>query len=282
MGKADGRVIEVVPAGRLDEGYHPPVIETGQFDARYLAMTAHGTDHFHQGTRTGDLRVPIRPDDEQLHCKVGAHDVAKQEQASWISPLQVVENEEDWLGLRRHGKEGDDGGEKQEPFRFRVGGLRWRESRYSARQCRNQPAQFGAVQVHVGPKLLVGGVRDVVRQGFGKELIWSGKVLLAMAEENARPSLERGPRRLGHERRLPQTGFACYECDSTAFTIRAAFDRLPDAFQFYVPPDYPEQRAVGQSPGQGDDLAVGTGEWLPHHFEGTDGILEALQGELAH
>ena len=58
--------------------------------------------------------------------------MAKEQQASFVSPLEVVEDEDDWLVFRHLGQKTDHGGKEQEPLGIGIGGLRRRKARNSA------------------------------------------------------------------------------------------------------------------------------------------------------
>ena len=60
--------------------------------------------------------------------------------------------------------------------------------------------------VHMGDELVLRSVGDVVAERLREELVRRGEILLAMPEQHTGPAVERGPRRLGDQRGLAQTG----------------------------------------------------------------------------
>ena len=114
----------------------------------------------------------------------------------------------------------DHGGEEQVALGVGVGGLRRREVRDPAGQGGHQSGQFRPVGLDMGEELVLGGVGDVVAEGFGEELVGGGEVLLAVPEQHAGPVVEGGPGRLGHQGGLAQTGLARDEQDLAPFARR--------------------------------------------------------------
>ena len=147
-------------------------------------------------------------------------------QAGLVCPLQIVQHQHDRLSLRHLAQQSDDRGEEQVTLSVRIVCLRRWQLADSARQRRNQPRQFRTVRVHMGNELLFGGVRDVIPQSFGEQLIWRGEIFLAMPEQHTRAEIERGAGDLGDQRRLAETGFTRDEDDLASFATGDTLERV--------------------------------------------------------
>ena len=80
----------------------------------------------------------------------GSGQVARAAGSPYLPTGRSIEYQDDRLDLRRHRQQANDSGEQQIPLRVRLGGLRRREVGDSASQRWGQPAQLGAVGIHVG------------------------------------------------------------------------------------------------------------------------------------
>ena len=112
----------------------------------------------------------------------------QQQQTSLVGPLQILEHKHDRLVFRCSSQEPDHCGEEQETLGVSVSGFRIGQLREPPRQGWDQRNQIRFMLFDVGEETVLGGVGDVVVQGFGEELIRGGKVFFAVAEEDAGPS----------------------------------------------------------------------------------------------
>ena len=102
-------------------------------------------------------------------------------------------------------------------------------------------------------ELVFRGVGDVVAEGFGKELVGGGEVLLAVTEQHAGTAVEGGPGRVGHQRGLAQTRLARDEQYLAPFALGDALDGI--AYRLAISAFTPDH-AHGGSNGQ-DGPAAG-------------------------
>ena len=141
-----------LPGSGLHEGHHPGVVQADEVDPGDPCQAVKGGQRVHQGIGGGELAVPVGAEDQHPHGRVGGGQMAEQQQASLVGPLEVVEDQDDGLVLRDHGHQADHGGKEQEPLGVGVGGLGRRQVRDAAGQRRNQPGQFGPVGLDVGQR----------------------------------------------------------------------------------------------------------------------------------
>ena len=150
-----------------------------------------------------DLVVAEDTDQQHAHRRLPGHDVIEQHEARFVGPLQVVEHQDDGLLLGDGGEQADGRGEQQEPFRVGVGGLRRRESRDPAGECRHDAGELRPVRRDVHAQPLLRRVGHIVPERFGEELVGRGEVLLAVPEQHTRAVVEGGACGGGRDRRLP-------------------------------------------------------------------------------
>ena len=99
-------------------------------------------------------------------------DVVEQHEARFVGPLQVVEHQDDRLLLGHRGEQADGRREQEEPLRVGVGGLRRRELRYPAGQCRHDAGELRSVRFDVRAQPVLRRVRHVVPDASAKS--WYG------------------------------------------------------------------------------------------------------------
>ena len=99
------------------------------------------------------------PEDQHTHGRIGCGQVAQQEQAALVGPLEVVEHQDERLVLTDGRQQAHHGGEQEEPLRVGVGGPgRWRVGNRPPSAARCAPTE--AVRRHVGQQLVLGGVGE--------------------------------------------------------------------------------------------------------------------------
>src|SRR5271169_197362 len=116
--------------------------------------------------RVRELAVSVRPEDEHPHGLIGGHKVTEQREAPLVGPLEVVEDEKNWLMLGDSGKESYSGGEEEEALGVAVGRLGGREVGDSTGECWNESGQFRSMGSQMNEELSLGGVNDVVPEGL--------------------------------------------------------------------------------------------------------------------
>ena len=194
--------------GGLHERHHAGVVEPDQLDPGDSLWRRRAASVSSERVGVGQLAVAVGPEHEQPHGLFGGGQVAQEEQAPLVGPLEVVEDQDDGLVLRHRGQQPHHGGEEQVPLGVGVGGLGRREVGDPAGQGRAPVGQLGSVGRDVGQQLVFGGMGDVVAERLGEELVGGGEVLFAVAEQHAGPVVESRPGRLGHQGGLAQTGLA--------------------------------------------------------------------------
>ena len=142
--------------------------------------------------------------------------------------------------------------------------------------------EFGPVGLDVGQELILGGVGDVVAERFGEQLVGSGEVLFAMAEQHAGPVVEGGSGRLGHQ------GASCPDPPRP----RPAGPRGPPpaatrltasviVCHLGLAADHSDCGAHGQATqGAGWTVRRVASEGLPNDLDGLDRVGQALEGQL--
>ncbi len=153
VGQAHGGIVESVSGSGLHEGHHPGVVQADEIDPSDPVQPVEGGQRVHQGICGGQLAVPVGAEDQDPHGRVGGGQMAEQQQASLVGPLEVVEDQDDGLVFRGHGQQAHHGGKEKEPLGVGVGGLaRW-QIRDPAVQCRDQPRELRTVDLDVGDEL---------------------------------------------------------------------------------------------------------------------------------
>ena len=140
VGQAHGGIVESVPSSGLHQGHHPGVVQADEVDPGDPVQAVEGSQRVHQGIGGGELAVPVGAEDQYPHGRVRGCQMAEQQQASLVGPLEVVEDQDDGLVFRGHGQQAHHGGKEQEPLGVGIGGLARRQVRDPAGQCRDQPA----------------------------------------------------------------------------------------------------------------------------------------------
>ena len=109
-------------------------------------------------------------------------------------------------------------------------------------------------------------------KGLGEQLVGSGQILLAVAEQHAGPAVEGRPRRLGHHCRLAQARLARDEEDLASSARSNLFCRIGDRRHLGIPAHHTDRRVHGQTTGERNDLRqIGSTQRLPDHLDGLDG-----------
>jgi hypothetical protein len=145
MGKADPRVIEVMPGGRFQERDHAGVVEADQLDVGNIVLSVQRGQGVEQRVGAGQLTVAIGPEHEHPHRDIRGDQVAQQLQTGPVGPLEVVEDKHDRLVSRHRRQQADDRGKEHEPLRLGIGRLRRRQIWDSTQQRRHEPDQLRTV-----------------------------------------------------------------------------------------------------------------------------------------
>lgn len=136
--------------------------------------------------------------------------------------------------------------------------------------------------VHVREQLVLGGVGDVVPEDLGKELVRSGQVLLAVAEEDAGPLVERRLGHVGHQGGLAYTGFTGDEQHFAPLAFGDPLDGGRQQLELGRTADHRHGGTHRQPAGEGDGCSgIDAAQWCPEHFDRLDRIGQALQDHLA-
>ena len=211
---------------------------------------------------------------------MGASDrgkVAQQQEAALVGPLEVVEHEHDRLVLTHRRKEAHDGGEQEEPLGVCVGSPGRRQVGDAARQGRKDSGQLGPVSGHVGEELILRGVGDVVPERLGEELVGSGQLLLAVAEEDHRPSLVCDPGCLGYEGGLAESGLTGDEHHFTSSAARHPLVGIGYRLGFSDTTDHTHIRSNCQMARERDSTDVdGAVQGLPQNPHCLDRVRKSL------
>ena len=231
------------------------------------------------GCELRQLAVAVGPEHQHAHRLLGRDQVAQQQQARLVGPLQVVEHQHDRLVLRHR----------------RPAARRPRRTAGTARCRRRSPSTAagpGSGSPAPGPagpapnrapstcatSCVLGRVGDVVAERLGEELVRRGEVLLAVPEQHARPAVERGAGRLGDERGLAQPGLARDEHHLAALAARDALERVRHRRHLGLAADHAHRRAHGQTARQRRPQSSPPPPSGSHtHLDGLDRIGQSLQ-----
>ena len=279
MGEAHRGVIEGVTGGSLHQRYHAGVIEPRQLDARNTVLSTQRSQGLEEWVGVRQLTLSIGPEHEHPHRLFRPDHVTQQLQACLVRPLQVIQYEDDRLVLRNHDRQSDHRREQQVTLGVSIGRLRRPEPRQPARKRRDQPDQFGPMGVDMGDELVFGGVGDVMAERLGEELIRRGEILLAMPEQHARPGVERGAGRLGHQRGLAQTGLTRNEQRLASFATGDTLEGIRHRRHLGFAAHHTHRGAHAQTARQRHAVRGGPAERLPAHLDRLDRIGEALQDQ---
>ena len=129
---------------------------------------------------------------------------------------------------------------------------------------------------------VLGRVGDVVVEGLGEELIGGGKVLFAVAEEDAGPAGKSGPRRLRHQGRLADAGLTGDQQDLAYPVAGDALGCVGNCLCLDFSSNESNCRPHGQTARERDgDLRIHRSQRFPEHLDGLDRLGQAFQAELA-
>ena len=199
---------EVVPSRGLEEGDDAGIVETGERDLAHPRLSPESDQGGGERVGVGELRAAIGADDEEPDGVVARHQETEELEARLVGPLEVVEHEDQDLGLRHLAQQTDGGAQEEVALGVRIGALPDRELAQSLAEGGHHPGQLGTVGVDVRGEDLVGRGGDVVVQGLGKRTVGRGEVLVAAPEQDAGTRLVGEARRVGGQGRLADSGIA--------------------------------------------------------------------------
>ena len=145
---------------------------------------------------------------------------------------------------------------------------------------RDQPDQLRTVHVDMRDELVLGSVGDVVAERLGEELVRGGEILLAVPEQHTRARVERGPRRLGDQRGLAQTGLTRDQQHLASLAAGDALERVRHRRHLGLPADHTHRWGARPTGPATAPRSCRPAERLPAHLDGLDRIGQTLQGQF--
>src|SRR5436190_10176165 len=175
--------VERLARRALDEIGDTRSVKAAQRDAIDAFRATQVCEQRTEGMRPIDLRVAVRPDDEQIEVPIAAQHMTEHEQSRFCGPVQVVEHEQGWRDLRLRFEPAGDRFEEQVPLGLGVacGGS---ESRKPLREFGNEPAELAGSWAEERGKRSAGGVPHDVRECFDEWLIRNAEAVVATTQED--------------------------------------------------------------------------------------------------
>ena len=262
----------LLPGATRDQLGDLGLAESRQRKPLHRPRAAQLRERFGERVLLADLDRPVGAEDHQRRALGRACEVAKQQQARLVGPVQVVQEQHQRAKMRGVGQQRGDRLEQAEALLLGaeagrpVGGARVLELRQDRGELR---APRGDLHGQLGR----GAAGDVVAQRLDERLVGNEGLLMAAARQHRRAPLVRRAGELPYQARLADPGLAREHHDAQA----ALAHRRPRRLQCRHRIGPTDERAAVLAREQRGQWDTHLGRGLPDHLASSDRLGDALQ-----